>query len=301
MSDVEDAHIDELIGRDEPDAEIVEEEAAPEAEPEVEGGDEQEDQLRGNLGVALREAREATKAERAQREMLQQKFDLNEKALQRLEQRLAELSQPKPAEPDAPQIPKYEEDPEGYYQGTIAAMQKQIADLAQHRDRQTQQVQQQTESNQMLEQYASAVRDYKAQPEAEGWDDAYQHLWQTRADTWKQAGFDDAAFINNVILQEEGFIVREAMNRGINPAKALHTFAKAMGYQKAEPESEIEPEKKPLPDNITRLRNGQFASKSLGGPKGRSETEVTLQALADAEPGPEFDALWEKARRKGIL
>lgn len=292
--------IDAMIGEDDETPEQVEDTTPEQDEPEQpgaaagedEGDGEQEDDRRVPL-AALHEARNEARALKEEIERLRRDQDDAKSRQQKIDEVLAQLRKEREQpEKTAPAIPKFEEDPDGFYKGTIEQLRSELAEIK-NQGQQRQQVEEQSqESQQLLERYAASVRQFKST--ARDWDDAYQFLGQAIDKDLEARGYDDPMERARMIQYEEGAMVGRALKAGKSPAEIIYNYAKTKGWKGAQVTDE---------NKIERIQKGAKAAKSLSGPKGSGEAPMNLERLLElAKTDPQaFDREWAKAERQGIL
>lgn len=268
--------------------------------PEVETKPANSDKTRPPTGFvpqqALHEIRKELQEEREKRARM-------EGAWQQIQQRLN--GEQKPQQPNGhaqpAQIPDYNTDPLGHLQGTIVALQTELASIKGQTQQQTQAQQQQTQYMQVMNRYAndwSALS--RTTPDAL---DAYNWI-KADAEAEIEArlpGITPEAKAQ-LLQQQEELIIANAYRNGHNPAQIVYDLAKKRGFKpKAAPVQE---------DKLARLQNGQKAAKSLSATKGAPnagsdamslEMLSELMASPDEEDRAKADEMWTKMARRGML
>jgi hypothetical protein len=173
------------------------------------------------------------------------------------------------------------EDPFAYLEkvvpGEIDEVRKKLAEF-EKRD------QEQTQHRQVLSSYASDVQRFKA--ETPDFDDAYKFVVNGYFAEAQAMGLPNPV---EAAQAHELQIVMNALQRGVSPAEALFSVAKARGFQSKPKEDE----KKPAAEKLDTIEKGQAANKSLsqaGGQPGGEE--MTAEQLLKM-PLDEFEA-WTK-------
>lgn len=173
------------------------------------------------------------------------------------------------------------EDPFAYLEkvvpGEIDEVRKKLAEF-EKRD------QEQTQHRQVLSSYASDVQRFKA--ETPDFDDAYKFVVNGYFAEAQAMGLPNPV---EAAQAHELQIVMNALQRGVSPAEALFSVAKARGFQSKPKEDE----KRPAAEKLDTIEKGQAANKSLsqaGGQPGGEE--MTAEQLLKM-PLDEFEA-WTK-------
>ena len=233
--------------------------------------------------AAVQEERERVKAERARAD----KYEANWNKLL-TEMRAAQ--QPQVQQPQAPQIPAFNDDPAAHLYLKAQHTEQELAAMKRHFQERQAYEREMQESNARLQAYAGAVEQDAKTDEGKDFQAAYQHLSAAR-DAELAHVFPDAQERKAKIEYEEGYIVGMAMQRGMNPGKVLHDMAKARGYAP-----------KPPADKLAILAKGQKAAKTLSGASmapadGVDEfSQQHLSMLEDSDPEAAA-AAWAKLGR----
>lgn len=274
--EVEEQFEDHFSPDDEPEEVAEGKTEEPEAkteppEPEKKGGD---------LNKAL-------KQERWQRQQLAQQLKDEQTKREQMERAWQNIQARIQAE-NAPKAPDFDADPAGYLkyqQDQLAERQKQYDEMMRQ---QYQNAQAQHEEQRFVSTYAAVAQEFvKEQPD---FGEAYQYLYQSRVAELQAMGYppDQAAIITR---NDEKMLVNNAFQNNINPAEKLYEIAKMRGFAKA-----------PAVDPATKIQNlqkGAQAARSLSSAPGKGATgEMTLDALSQIEDQAEFDAAWNKMRKK---
>lgn len=285
------------------------EKAADEAEPSGRQPtfEELQTQLR-RVNGALKESRER---EDAHREQLRGVTELinSLRAERRAKQQPAK-------EEEAPKAPDPYEDPIGYVEHMRAEINREIADLKQHRDQTQQQTQQQVEYRQFMDVVSRAEDAFAAQ--TPDYHDAAKHLEDSRRaelevlfpDTpqmrnyARQHGLPDVVALRNaVFVNDAQTVARNALMAGINPAEAYYSLAKQRGYKPDATKLVTSPAAKQAADVIDMTRRGKRASRTISGGEGGPDNPLSVSDLADlyADDPDEFDKQWDKMAKAGRL
>lgn len=305
--------IDQIAGPEDTEAEIEAAEKALEGEAEAEptadaekaddapapGEGEEDDAAPAKAEpemvplAALHESRDQTKSMRAELNETREKMTRMETLFTQMQTRSAGPAKGE----EAPEIPSYEDDPDGHFQGTIAALQGKIDKLEADNGQRQQAAETGVQEQQLLDQYAGAVREYtKKQPDFQA---AYEFLAESVGNELEARGYADPKQRSDALQFEEGRMVGMALQQGKDPAEALYNLAKLRGYMAKDAGGDGGGESDE--DKLARLQKGQAAAVSLSGKGSTGKGAVTLEALAAMPDGPEFDAAWEKARTAGLL
>ena len=197
-----------------------------------------------------------------------------------------------------PEVPAFDQDPANHLRGRMEELAGAVTRLDGQSRQQAEAEQGQARQTQFLNQYATAARSFSQH--TPDFKEAYEWLATDIDGELQVRGFTDAAQRTQTLLYEEGRLVGDAMGRGEDPAQVIYNLAKRRGYTGAAPEAAEEPQGAP---RLAQLQKGQAASRSLSGPKGRGEDNLSVQRLvelADEDPD-EFDRRFDEAKRKGML
>lgn len=259
-----------------PDAEAdIPVEADGEAAPEEDTRGEPRKETTVPYG-ALREERDRRQKLADQLEAANQRMARMEEAFQRL------VSREAPREKAPPK-----DDPDAYNAWQLEQINKRLEGTERATKEQQAQAQKREQAQAFLNRYAEAAEEYaKVRPDLK---DAYDHVYKARDEELRITGYSDPADRRKILEFEEEQLVVRAFRAGDNPAERIYQLAEARGYRPGSRE-----------DKVDTLEKGQRAAKSLSNTRGRGETPVTLQQLAELE-GAAFDKAWEAARQKGLL
>lgn len=186
--------------------------------------------------------------------------------------------QPKPEPP-----PSFDDDPAMNLKYQTEALRSETEAMKQHLQRQAEQSQQQAYSNQLIDHYrSSAVEFAKTNPE---FTEAYNYLLKQRSDEYLAAGYQQEE-LGQYLIGDEFSIVDKAVKDGVNPAERILALAKARGFSGKQSDQKIQ-------SKIEKIEKGIQAGKSLSSARGVSDSDVTLESLADL-PTDEFNKMWKK-------
>ena len=223
------------------------------------------------------------------RQELARKVADSEQKTQRMEQRFQQLvesfqnPQPKP--------PSFEDDP-------LEALRYETQQLKQYaiQHQQTEQQKYQQQQYQQFEQdfqrrYEKSAHEYvKQQPD---FPKAYQFYNKDFYETLLEAGYEsDQA--KELMRQDEMAIAAKAFQDGVNPADRIYKLAHRRGYKVAQAQAP----KAEAKQSIEQLEKGLQASKTLSNMGGKTESELTLEWIAnmDDDEFAKFD--WNKFVKK---
>lgn len=169
-----------------------------------------------------------------------------------------------------PQAPDGATDPLGLLVFQQQALARQMQDL---QAKLTQETQNAT-LKQQFEQFTSSIRAIKDAYEktVPDFNDAYQHVRNTRAEDLRMAGMPEAS-INQTLLQDELNIAQNALTNGKNPAEEIYKMAKRYGYA---PKAGVQSPQ----DKINAILAGQAAAKNPGAGSPPA-ADITTEGLKD--------------------
>ena len=275
-----------------------------------------------NLKTALKEAREAHKAEQA-------RTDAILAALREAKDRRGQ-QQGEAEKTAAPKLPEVQEDPIGHFTGRIAQLEDALRQSQLGGQQQTQHIQAQLQEQQMWGAVAQAeadIRDPKNPNHKADYDDACNHLITTRARQLdrmypnnspqviaaaRQAGFQSPTEYKQALLNQDGRgLIVHALQQGISPAALLYDLAMDAGYQpKAAANGANGAQAQPTlaeraQQQIAAAKKGTKASVTLsggdGGRKGAQDMSITDLADLFTEDPDAADKVWEQMRKAGKL
>jgi hypothetical protein len=295
---------------------------APSAESEAQPGDKGKPAPTelDNLKAALKEARDAHKAEQARTDAI---LAALREAKERRGQREAETTeQPKP-----PKLPEVQEDPIGHFNARIAQLEELLKQSQQGGQLQAQQLQAQLHEQAMwsaVQASEAAIRDpksgdgYKAD-----YDDACRFLEGARIKQLermypsaspqvqayaRQQGYQDANQLKLALLnQDRRSVAIHALQTGISPAELYYNLAIDSGYQpkpngKGPAQASLAERAK---QQIEAAKKGTKAAVTLSGGSGsrKGADDMSISDLADlfVEDPDAADKVWEQMRRAGKL
>jgi hypothetical protein len=210
-----------------------------------------------------------------------------ERKLQEYERRMAELEQRVPKTPEP--APEPEPDPETDPIGALKHAREQLKRMQEATQAQQYEAQ--------LSQIAyNAANQFKQQ--APDYQDAYRYAINSRAQELMALGTPENA-IPQILKREEMSLIDTAVRNGRNPAEAIYTFAKARGYQGAQPAAvapaapaPVAPQPAPVNPALQQTKQAVAASATAGGAPA-SKGEMSLNDIANLK-GAAFDAAWNK-------
>jgi hypothetical protein len=269
-----------------------------------------------NLRSALKEAREANKAEQA-------RTDAIIAALKEARERKGQQEPAKAAEP--PKLPEVQEDPIGHFQGRIAQLEAALQYSHQQGGQQTQQIQQHLQEQAMWQSVAASETEIRTPgnpAHKADYDDACQHLEGARVRQLdrmypdsapqvqamaRQQGFaTPAEFKLSLLNQDRRNVATHALQQGMSPAQLYYELALDSGYQpKANGKAPEATLAERAQQQLAAARKGTKAAVTLsgdsGGKKGVSDMTQTDLAQLFLENPDEADKVFEQMRRAGKL
>lgn len=241
----------------------------------------------------------ALQEERKHRQELQQQYAqqqaLNAQMQERFQQMIERMqAAQQPAQQEIP-IPPFEEDPAAH----IAALtHKYEAELQEHRQFRQQVEQQNTVQAQQhqLFQAVKAHEDQYRQQHAD-YNEASDFYIQRKLAEYQAFGFDEMSAKQQLSRDIQNISIA-ALQRGGNPAEALHKASMALGFQAGQQAPQ---------QTVPRQPNGQFAPKppttlatASGAPKAPDEGgELSLERVAQMSDA-EFDRFWKQLERGSV-
>ncbi len=213
-----------------------------------------------------------------------------ERKLQEYERRMAELEQRVPKAPEP--TPEPEPDPETDPIGALKHAREQLRKMQEA----TQAQQYEAQLNQIA--YNAATQFTQQAPD---YPDAYRYAINSRAQELMALGTPENA-IPQILKREEMSLIDTAVRNGRNPAEAIYTFAKARGYQGAQPAAApvaaapapapVAPQPAPVNPALQQAKQSVAASATAGGAPA-SKGELSLSDIANLK-GAAFDNAWNK-------
>jgi hypothetical protein len=230
---------------------------AAEAPPEADRGEGQ----KVPLAVLMRE-REAAKAAREENARLREQFDLGNKRLEMLMERLQPQRPPEP-------VPDINVDPVGHFQRQNAELQHKVQEMEAWKANQEQQGQQITQEQQFYRALHTQAAVFREQ--APDLDQAVSFLSDSLRKDYLAVGLTMEQAQQQLRAQEQ-FIASNAMRQGRNPAEAIYALAKARGFA---------PKAADGAARMDAMQRGETAARSTMAPGGRGRFEgLTVEALA---------------------
>ena len=205
-----------------------------------------------------------------------------------MKRRIAELEhafqssrQPVEDEQDEYEIPDPEKDPIG----ALKYNNMQLQALRETEQARAQEAQLSSIYQQSAQQFAAQEPSFKA---------AYNHAIQSRANELMSLGYQ-ANEVNQMIRSEELQVVATALQRGINPAKAIFDFATARGFQRpaAAPAPVGAPAATPSVDPAIQKAKADAATSLTGGGKPPAN-EMTVDDAVKNLKGAALDSYLDK-------
>lgn len=220
---------------------------------------------------ALHEARRAAQEARAEVAKLEQR----QNELRDYLIRQAQGQQPA-ARQAAPEVPDIETDPVGHFRAKTEMLERQLREVQQPIQQQTQAAQFQQAVRQQVDQFAAVTPDYG---------EAYAFAREQMRRDAEAYGDDPQA--------AELYLAQRAMQRGMNVGEMVYQFAKAKGYVPGGQRQAAPP-----PPDLAAVQRGQQASRSVGAggqPAGRGElTPERLAQMSAKELAKISDAQFAK-------
>jgi hypothetical protein len=234
--------------------------------------------------------------ERERRKAVESEYGNMREQMARAQERLAVLNEVISAS-EAPPAAARSNEPPDPEQDIFAAFKWQperLKTLEAAREADTHKAQQRQMTEQVQTLYRQdAMRFAQQQPD---FPDAYQYVANSYQAELKALGYNDQQ-IHGRMLQEEGQLVVEALQRQISPAQVIYERAKARGYAK----KDAAPAPAPQQSNTNKLESIQKAQKqqaSLSGAGGSPGEGLTIESLANMSED-EFSAVYTKLGKSG--
>lgn len=222
--------------------------------------------------------------ERARRRQLQQQ---NEMMQQRFNELMVRLQQPQPAQAvqqQAPEIPKFEDDPAGHLQALQSQLNQQLQEvnrrLSQH-DQRSQLVDQHIQFVQ-----AVAAREAEFAASHPDYQQASQYIQDRKIAEYKALGLDEAS-ARQALARDTMAVAQMALQRNQNPAELLYNAAKALGFAGVQQQPAVQAAKPATPTSLS----------GVGGTPGEEAGQPTLDAISKMSDA-EFDAWWDKMAKQ---
>jgi hypothetical protein len=268
-----------------------------------------------NLKTALREAREAAKAEQA-------RTDTILAALREAKERRQPQEPEKKAEP---QLPDVLADPIGHFQGRIAQLEALLTKTQEGGQQDSQQIKAHLQEQAMwtaVQASEADIRDPRSASHKADYDEACQHLESARirqldrmypstspqvAALARQHGFANPnEYKLHLLNQDRTAVAVHALQTGMSPAQLYYELAVDSGYQaKPNGKGQAEPS---LVDRakaqIEAVKKGTKAAVTLsGGSSRKTADDMSSAELADLfiEDPEMADKIWDKMQKAGKL
>lgn len=236
----------------------------------------------------------ALQEERTKRQEMQQRLQEREQEQARINDRLTRLleAQQLAQQPqqEVEQIPDFDDDPRGHVEGLKRQFQQELDQLRQFAGGQSQANQQAQHFQQVQQRVAVDENTYRAtNPD---YNDAAQFFNDRKLAEYAALGLDPVSARQQLAKDVFG-VAQIAYQQGRNPAEALHSLAKAFGFNG-----------KPVPGNGGQHQQVQHkqAPTSLSALEGASrapDEQGKLTAASIAEmPDKDFDELWAKMAKQ---
>ncbi len=237
--------------------------------------------------------------ERQERARLQQQLQQQQQQYQAQQQQYQEqLRQFQQQQQNPPEdVPDPETDPFGYSQWQtrklaefVAKQQEWIENQENHRRQQIQAQQQQQRQQQALSQFVGTYEQHARQfmQQQPDFKDAYKFLQENRMKEYMTAGYD-WNHAQRLMIDDEGAIVAQALQRGDNPAQRVYELAKLRGYQPGGNQPSQEQEQ------LRSLQQGlkQQGLRGGGGAVSTRRSADNVDTMSDSE----FEKLWSDMER----
>ena len=264
----------------------------------VDGGtDGQATQRQGMVPhAALHEER--TKRQETERQLAEEKRlrQITEERTNLILQRFAAPQPATQAQPSAPEIPSFDQDPAGHILGLQRQQGAILGELVQAVTGQSRQNEAADSMRQMTTRAAAMEREFaSANPD---YDKASSHLFEMRRQELVAAGWTDPAEIQTMMVNEATGLAARAMQQGRNPAAVVYELAKLRGYTAA-PAPAINGTVDPA-EQLRTIERGQQQARSVGNLRGAGPEQMTATKLADLEPD-EFMKWMERKEGRAFM
>lgn len=268
----------EPLGDDPEEAPVEAEAPEPEApepeEPEAAKEDEPEEPKTVPI-AALHEARDQAKA-------LKEQLEKREADFNKLTGRLDILETLAKNEPQAEELPNWDENP----LDAGKALDQKVISLEQR-------LMQEDQARQLQQTVITQENTFRA--DHPDYDQAVKHLSETRERELAIYGFDPGQARQQIAMEAQQLSLA-ALRMGKNPAEVAYELAKQRGYALAE-EPKPEPKKPDESAKLDAIERGQSAGRSAAAAGGAPPVKTTLDALMDMDDS-EFAKVAEGDWRK---
>ncbi len=225
----------------------------------------------GNIGAALKEAREQNKT-------LHKELDTMKALIGAADTKLAKFMETVSKKAEAA-APKFEDDPAGALKAENEELKKGLAEVQQRLAKQDQA----GDNASKLQMFAAHVQGQEKEFSKENKDyyeaaDYVAALWR---DEFVESGFPEKD-VPQMVFQKSLAMTHSAVNAGKNAAEAIYKIAKRNGFAAAAKQEDAKKdEKSEGASKLEAIRKGQDAAKANGGGKGPDD--LTLASLAQMD------------------
>lgn len=238
---------------------------------------------------ALHESREQTKAEKAARQELENRY----KTLEQRTNLLLENFAKAPPSQDGQQqtapkttLPDPDNDPLGYLLATVKGVAERQDKIDGNFQQQSQQSQQMTTLRNLQDTALAQEEEFRT--ETPDYDAASQYVQKTRSAELDALGYNPAE-VRELLKQEAYGIAARMIQQGKNPAKAIYDMAMARGYTPAASEAENQAgEQTNVAAAVERnsgklknVQNGQRQTATLSQARGSAPSPMSAQKLME--------------------
>lgn len=230
--------------------------------------------------------------ERERRKSVETDYHAMREQMARAQERLAVLNEVISASEAPAQAPKSNEppDPEQDIFAYVKWQNEQLTELRQAKQQETEQA----KARQMTQQVENLYRQdaMRFAQQTPDFSDAYQYVAQSYASELKALGYSDPQ-IHQRMIQEEGQLVVEALQRQLSPAQVIYERAKARGYTKKEAAPAAAAPQQNGQQKLESIQKAQKTQTSLSGAGGSAGEGLTVEALANMSED-EFANVYQK-------
>lgn len=224
--------------------------------------------------------------ERARRREMKQQMEAMEARLQQILSKMDSKNE-QPA-------PDFEEAPLDALKHQTELIQKQLQQQNEALTQQQQAKQAEEYQNRLIEHYRTdAARFTQNNPD---FMEAYSYMYNSRVNELQAYGYPQEQ-IAQIMKNEELSLVHQATQNEMSPAEVIYNVARARGYTAKQAQeiakSAESTQKSEVENKFDMVAKGQEASKSLSNSGGKSEKDISLEALAEMDD-EEFDKAWDK-------